>query len=115
MGKARRPKSLAALTPTLEAALMTHADNSGFLKALKETFTAYSFDLVGLVAGFIVAYQLHIFEVAPWAIALYPAVLGAKGIIEGLLSGRLVPRCTWAQCTQGFLTTPKASTNSSKP
>jgi mgtE-like transporter len=89
MGKARRPKSLAALTPTLEAALMTHAGNSGFLKALKETFTAYSFDLVGLAAGFIVAYQLRIFEIAPWAIALYPAVLGAKGIIEGLLSGRL--------------------------
>jgi mgtE-like transporter len=26
---------------------------------------------------------------APWALALYPAVLGAKGVIEGLLSGRL--------------------------
>jgi mgtE-like transporter len=68
---------------------MTHAGNAGFSKALKETFTAYAFDLGGLLAGFIVAYQLGVFRLAPWAIALYPAVLGAKGVIEGLLSGRL--------------------------
>jgi mgtE-like transporter len=41
------------------------------------------------VAGFLVAYQIHIFEKAPWVIAVYPAVLGVKGIMEGLLSGRL--------------------------
>ena len=68
---------------------MTHAGNSSFSKALRETFTAYAFDLGGLVAGFLVAYQLGVFRLAPWAIALYPAVLGAKGVIEGLLSGRL--------------------------
>ena len=68
---------------------MTHVGNSSFSKALKETFTAYAFDLLGLVAGFLVAYQLGVFRLAPWAIALYPAVLGAKGVIEGLLSGRL--------------------------
>ena len=68
---------------------MTHAGSSSFSKALKETFTAYAFDLAGLIAGFLVAYQLNIFEKAPWVIALYPAVLGAKGVFEGLLSGRL--------------------------
>lgn len=26
---------------------------------------------------------------SPWALALYPAIIGAKGVIEGLLSGRL--------------------------
>ncbi len=68
---------------------MTHVGNSSFSKALRETFTAYAFDLGGLIAGFLVAYQLHIFQKAPWVLALYPAVLGAKGVIEGLLSGRL--------------------------
>ncbi len=68
---------------------MTHTGGTGFLKTLKETFTAFTFDLAGLVAGFLVGYQLHIFERAPWVIALYPAVLGAKGVIEGLLSDRL--------------------------
>ncbi len=68
---------------------MTHAGDLGFLRAFKETFLAYIFDIGGLVAGLIVAYQLGVFRLAPWTIALYPAVLGAKGIIEGLLSGRL--------------------------
>ncbi|MCW4018681.1 MAG: magnesium transporter [Candidatus Bathyarchaeota archaeon] len=68
---------------------MTHAGRSGFSKALRETFIAYAFDLGGLAAGFLLAYQLGVFRLAPWAIALYPAVLGAKGIIESLLLGRL--------------------------
>jgi mgtE-like transporter len=68
---------------------MTHAGGSSFSKALRETFAAYGFDLLGLVAGFLVAYQLGVLRLAPWAIAVYPTVLGAKGIIEGLLSGRL--------------------------
>ena len=68
---------------------MFHAGSSSFSKSLRETFAAYAFDLGGIVAGFIVAYQLGIFRSAPWTIAMYPAVLGAKGVIEGLLSGRL--------------------------
>ena len=35
------------------------------------------------------ASQLGIFDRYPWAIALYPAILSAKGVIHGLLSGRL--------------------------
>ncbi|XES77075.1 MAG: magnesium transporter [Candidatus Bathyarchaeia archaeon] len=68
---------------------MSHAGHLGFSKALQETFIAYAFDLLGLAAGFLLAYQLGVFRFTPWAIALYPAVLGAKGVIEGLLSGRL--------------------------
>jgi len=45
--------------------------------------------LGGLAAGFIVASQLGVFEMTPWAIALYPAIVSAKGVIGGLLSGRL--------------------------
>jgi mgtE-like transporter len=68
---------------------MFHAGNSSFSKSLKETFAAYAFDLLGIAAGFLIAYQLGVFRMAPWTIAMYPAVLGAKGVIEGLLSGRL--------------------------
>jgi len=56
---------------------------------LKETSLAYFFDIGGLFAGFMVASQLGIFRLSPWAIALYPAVVSAKGVIGGLLSGRL--------------------------
>ena len=69
---------------------MTHAGNfANFFESLKETLLAYFFDLGGLFAGFMVASQLHVFQMSPWALALYPAIIGAKGVIGGLLSGRL--------------------------
>ncbi len=67
--------------------------NSGspkrFFSSLKEMLIAFAFDIGGLFAGFIVASQLGVFQLAPWTIALYPAILSAKGVIGGLLSGRL--------------------------
>ena len=69
---------------------MTHAGLSkSFVGMFKETSIAYFFDLGGLFAGFMVASQLGVFRLSPWAIALYPAIISAKGVIEGLLSGRL--------------------------
>ena len=69
---------------------MSHADISkSFMSLLKETSIAYVFDIGGLLAGFMVASQLGIFLVSPWAIAVYPAIVSAKGVIGGLLSGRL--------------------------
>ena len=69
---------------------MTHSGSSkGFIGAFKETLLAFFFDLGGLFAGFIVAFQLGVFRLSPWAIALYPAIVSAKGVIGGLLSGRL--------------------------
>ncbi len=47
------------------------------------------FDVGGLVAGFMIALQLGVFQLSPWAIALYPAVLSVKAVITGLLTGRL--------------------------
>jgi mgtE-like transporter len=49
------------------------------------------FNVGGLLAGFTVASYLGIFHLSggQWAIALFPAVIGAKAVIEGLLSGRL--------------------------
>jgi len=69
---------------------MTHENSSrNTFAAFKETLLAFTFDLGGLAAGFVVASQLGIFELSPLAIAGYPAVLSAKGVIHGLLSGRL--------------------------
>ncbi|HYA77653.1 MAG TPA: magnesium transporter [Verrucomicrobiae bacterium] len=54
----------------------------------KETTIAYSFDIAGLIAGFLISYQLNVFRLAPWTFALYPALISIR-IINGLLSGRL--------------------------
>jgi mgtE-like transporter len=56
----------------------------------KETSNVVVFDLIGLFAGYMIALQLGVFQqLPPWAIALYPAVLSVRGVINGLLSGRL--------------------------
>ncbi len=55
----------------------------------KETFLACLFDIGGLAAGFMIALQLGVFQLSPWVIALYPAVVSVKGVISGLLTGRL--------------------------
>jgi cation transporter-like permease len=68
---------------------MAHTSGSSFFKTLRETLIAYLFNIGGLFAGFLVASQLGIFQMSPWTLALYPAVIGAKSVIEGLLSGRL--------------------------
>lgn len=69
---------------------MTHAINSKtFNRTFKEALIAYSFDIGGILAGFIVASQLNIFERSPWIIAVYPAILSARGVISGLFCGRL--------------------------
>ncbi len=36
-----------------------------------------------------IALQLGVFSLSPWAIALYPAVISVKAVITGLLTGRL--------------------------
>ena len=60
-----------------------------FLSDFKDIMIAFLFDLGGLFAGLVIASQLGVFDLSPWAIALYPAILSAKGVIGGLLSGRL--------------------------
>lgn len=45
----------------------------------------------GIIAGLIVAWQLGVFDTsyAPWAIAVYPAVLTTQAVLNGIFSGRL--------------------------
>jgi len=64
------------------------ASSKSFERMFKETLLAYSFDIAGLVAGFLIAYQLNVFKMSPWALALYPALISTR-VINGLLSGRL--------------------------
>ena len=59
------------------------------LRFLKEALTAFSFNIGGILAGFIVASHLNVFQLSPWAIAVFPAILTARGVISGLFSGRL--------------------------
>jgi mgtE-like transporter len=54
----------------------------------KQTTFAYFFDILGLFAGLLIAYQLDIFTRTPWALALYPTLITTR-IISGLLNGRL--------------------------
>jgi mgtE-like transporter len=63
--------------------------SKNFFKLFKETSVAYFFGLGGLFAGFIIASYLGVFKLTPWTIALYPALVSAKGVTGGLLSGRL--------------------------
>jgi len=60
-----------------------------FHKTLKECLVSFTFDFIGLLAGFIFALFIEIFMSAPWIIATYPAILTAKGVIVGILTGRL--------------------------
>jgi mgtE-like transporter len=60
-----------------------------FWAMFKETSLTFSFGLGGLFAGIMIASQLGIFGLSPWAITLYPVVISAKGVGSGLLSGRL--------------------------
>jgi mgtE-like transporter len=59
------------------------------LRFLKEALIAFAFNIGGIFAGFMVASQLNVFQLSPWAIAVYPAILTARGVISGLFSGRL--------------------------
>lgn len=69
---------------------MTHESSSkSAFATFREPLFSYMFDLGGLIAGFILASQLGIFNLSPWAIAVYPGLLGVKGIIHSLLRGRL--------------------------
>jgi mgtE-like transporter len=73
-----------------EAIELSHGGISkSFVGMLKETSLAYFFDIGGLLAGFMLASQLGVLQLSPWAVPIYSAILSTKGVIGGLLSGRL--------------------------
>jgi len=60
-----------------------------FFGTLKQSLMAYAFNICGVFAGSVVAFYLGLFSMAPWVIAVYPGIVSARGVIGGLLSGRL--------------------------
>lgn len=73
--------------------LMAYSSSpQAFFKAFKETLVSHFFGVGGLAAGFIIAWQLGIFQSFPWAIAVYPTILTAEEVISALFSGRLNTR-----------------------
>ncbi|MBO3769276.1 MAG: magnesium transporter [Thermoproteota archaeon] len=60
-----------------------------FIVNLKQALMAYAFNVFGIFAGSIVAYFLGVFQIFPWAFIIYPPILSARGVIGGLLCGRL--------------------------
>lgn len=60
-----------------------------FAGTLKESLGAFGFNLVGIVAGAIIASFSGLFKLAPWVILVYPSVVSARGVIGGLFCGRL--------------------------
>jgi len=71
------------------ANILHHSKNALPLRFLEEALIAFSFNIGGILAGFMVASQLNVFRLSSWAIAVYPAILTARGVISGLFSGRL--------------------------
>jgi len=60
-----------------------------FFGTLKQSLVAYAFNICGVFAGTVVAFHLGLFSMAPWVIGVYPGIVSARGVIGGLLSGRL--------------------------
>ncbi|MEM3874298.1 MAG: magnesium transporter [Candidatus Bathyarchaeia archaeon] len=60
-----------------------------FAETLKQSVMAYAFNIFGIAAGTIIAYNSGLFAEAPWAVVIYPPILSARGVIGGLFCGRL--------------------------
>lgn len=58
-------------------------------KTFNQSLSAFVMNLLGLVAGALVAFYFGLFSKEPWVILLYPAILSSRGVIGGLLCGRL--------------------------
>ncbi|MEM3789324.1 MAG: magnesium transporter [Candidatus Bathyarchaeia archaeon] len=60
-----------------------------FAETLKQSVVAYAFNIFGIAAGTIIAFNSGLFAKAPWAVVIYPPTLSARGVIGGLFCGRL--------------------------
>jgi len=70
--------------------MVTYAASSKvFFRAFKETLVGHLAGVSGMLAGFIIVWQLDLFHQSAWAVAVYPTVLTAMSVISGLFSGRL--------------------------
>ena len=54
-----------------------------------ESLVSLSFNLMGLIAGALLASSYSLFSEFSWAIVLYPGILSVRGALGGLFSGRI--------------------------
>jgi mgtE-like transporter len=65
------------------------SNDKKFSAAFRQSLVAYVFNIFGILAGSLFAYSSGLFEKVPWAVAIYPPILSARGVIGGLFCGRL--------------------------
>ncbi len=79
--------------------------------SLGQSLLSFIFDIGGLLTGAILILYFDIFSMseAPWAILLFPGILGARGAVGGLFSGHLgtglhlgTIKATFTQNTKNF-------------
>ena len=58
-------------------------------KVFKESFGVFLFNFGEILAGSLAVYFISLVLVRKWVIMIYPLVLGVRGAINGVLSGRL--------------------------
>ena len=56
---------------------------------LAQSTSAQAFNLLGIIAGSVLAESYEVFNQHPWAILIFPGLLSNRGAIGGLFSGRL--------------------------
>ncbi len=59
------------------------------LKVLVESLIALSFSAGDILAGVLITFYLNLTLARPWTLMLYPLVIGSRGAINGVLSGKL--------------------------
>ena len=60
-----------------------------FPKLFSESLSALAFDLLGLLAGLAFAAFVDLFSTRAWGLRAYPCVLTVRGMIGGMICGRL--------------------------
>ncbi|MBS7607102.1 magnesium transporter [Candidatus Bathyarchaeota archaeon] len=75
--------------PSVKDSAGNTSQASSFYETFKECLLSFNFDFIGLIAGLVLASQIELLRFSPWIISVYPAILSAKGMIGGMLAGRL--------------------------
>jgi mgtE-like transporter len=76
-------KNLHDQLPQLRGKIQPH------IKGITQSTSAQAFNLLGIIAGSILAESYGIFQEHPWALLVFPGLLSNRGAIGGLFSGRL--------------------------
>lgn len=59
------------------------------IKGITQSTSAQAFNILGILAGFILAGSYGLLHQYPWALLIFPGLLSNRGAIGGLFSGRL--------------------------